>query len=177
MSLAWRSRRLTQSCSQEAGERHGDPSLKKSWTLGREVALGPDTETAPGEQHIKEISQSRAGRRAVTQDEAGGSNRGVGVVSPMEKSKARAAMLTAAGPAKPAVTGGDLVPLGCHHSAAHLRNAALGLGACLRAAFSNPMPVGICTRLKADNCFVFNKVPFNTSQGSLALFQATFCLF
>ena len=95
----------------------------------------------------------------------------------MARGEARAAMSAAAAPAKPAMTRGDLVLLGCHHSAAHICNAALGLGVCLQAAFSNPMPKGICINLIAHSCFIFNKVSFNTSQGNLAVFQAIFCLF
>lgn len=112
------------------------------------------------------------------QDKAGGgSDQGVGVVSPVERGKARAAMSADAAPAKPAMTGADLVLLECHHSAAHLCNAGLGLGVRLQVAFSNPMPKGICINLIAYNFFVLKKVPFNMSQGNLALFHATFCLF
>lgn len=62
-------------------------------------------------------------------------------------------------------------------STVHLCNAVLGLGVCLWAAFSSPMPNGICINLLEHNSFDFNKIPFNKFQGNLALFQAMFCLF
>lgn len=94
------------------------------------------------------------------------------VVSPAERVKLEQLLPRKKG----AMTVGDLVILGRHHSAAHLRNAALGLDVCLQAAFRNSMPAGICVNLLAQNCSVLNKVPFNMSQGNPASFQPVFCL-